>query len=217
MRVLVLGNLGSMGQRYMAVLNYLCHDISTYDPALDPEWVPGWLDMDGVIIASPTRTHIDWLTRLHAFKGPILCEKPISLDAEAIRLLPPQAGPRHMVSNWRYIPGMGQRLQSNDIRYHYYNCGGESLEENMFQPIMLADPVRSEIDLTAPVFLLLVNDNLIRLEEIQQTYVDMVSDWCHGVYDKLWTLEDSAVGADIIAGGHYLKPNGGPNVPRVMV
>jgi myo-inositol 2-dehydrogenase / D-chiro-inositol 1-dehydrogenase len=39
-------------------------------------------DVDAVLIASSTDTHADWIERCAASRKPVLCEKPLDLDAQ---------------------------------------------------------------------------------------------------------------------------------------
>ncbi|MFJ8951380.1 inositol 2-dehydrogenase [Streptomyces sp. NPDC102340] len=50
----------------------------------DPEEVFAEADLDGVVIASPTSTHVDLITRSRAHGLAVLCEKPIDLDIDTV-------------------------------------------------------------------------------------------------------------------------------------
>ncbi|GAA4397653.1 inositol 2-dehydrogenase [Tsukamurella soli] len=50
----------------------------------DPEEVFGEPDLDGVIVASPTPTHVDLMSRAAAHGLAVLCEKPIDLDIDTV-------------------------------------------------------------------------------------------------------------------------------------
>lgn len=53
--------------------------------AEDPQVVFDRDDVDGIVIASPTSTHVDLITRAVARDLAVLCEKPIDLDIGAVR------------------------------------------------------------------------------------------------------------------------------------
>src|SRR5687767_13647152 len=85
MSVLVIGASGSMGKRYQAILSSLQID---YVP-MDKMHLPYAIDhqaakSEGIIIATPTETHVDFIKHLSQFKVPILCEKPIVKNLEAL-------------------------------------------------------------------------------------------------------------------------------------
>jgi myo-inositol 2-dehydrogenase / D-chiro-inositol 1-dehydrogenase len=50
----------------------------------DPDEVFAEADLDGVVIASPTPTHVDLMTRAAARGLAVLCEKPIDLDIDTV-------------------------------------------------------------------------------------------------------------------------------------
>ena len=65
-------------------------------------------DVDAVLIASSTDTHADWIERCAAARKPVLCEKPLDLDAQRAATCvktAQQAGiPLYLGFNRRYDP-----------------------------------------------------------------------------------------------------------------
>lgn len=68
--------LGSIGARHAQNLKVMGHKVIGYDPKDNPEmeFIAG--GCDGIVIASPTNTHLDYIIR--ADRIPLFVEKPIS-------------------------------------------------------------------------------------------------------------------------------------------
>lgn len=83
MKVGVIG-LGSIGLRHARNLQALGHEVYGYDvdpgslPHMSPERMEN--ECDRVVIASPTDTHLDYLTQFIKAGIPVLVEKPIAHD-----------------------------------------------------------------------------------------------------------------------------------------
>jgi myo-inositol 2-dehydrogenase / D-chiro-inositol 1-dehydrogenase len=65
-------------------------------------------DVDAVLIASSTDTHADWIERCAASRKPVLCEKPLDLDAQraatCVRTAREAGIPLYLGFNRRYDP-----------------------------------------------------------------------------------------------------------------
>ena len=65
-------------------------------------------DVDAVLIASSTDTHADWIERCAAARKPVLCEKPLDLDARraaaCVRVAQEAGIPLYLGFNRRYDP-----------------------------------------------------------------------------------------------------------------
>jgi myo-inositol 2-dehydrogenase/D-chiro-inositol 1-dehydrogenase len=63
-------------------------------------------DVDGALVAVPTRLHVDVVTRLAAYGLPVLCEKPCGLTVEETRAIA-ALGVRVQVAYWRrFVPAL---------------------------------------------------------------------------------------------------------------
>lgn len=196
MKVLVVGSKGSMGRRYCAILRYLKEEVLEADLGdLWWEW-----EFDRVIIATPTERHSHDLSTAMVKRVPILCEKPIIKDFEALRLLIEME--RHfradfrMVCNWKFAINLAlTRAQKvaiegeMEIEYNYYDSGKDGFFWDCIQLLYLAG--KFKYDRTRPAFEAKVNGLDVTLEHIHASYVLMVSEWLHGDKNKLWSLEDA--------------------------
>jgi len=64
-------------------------------------------DVDGIVVATPTRTHAPVLEALLPRGVPIFCEKPLTADsASATRLAAQGDGRLFVMDKWRYHPGV---------------------------------------------------------------------------------------------------------------
>ncbi|GAB3253273.1 Gfo/Idh/MocA family oxidoreductase [Arthrobacter pigmenti] len=88
----------------------------------DPEEVFSHGDIDGVVIGSPTNTHVDLISRSVARGLAVLCEKPIDLDIDTVRACQEQIGgysvPIMLGFNRRFDPAfaaMHRRVAAGEI------------------------------------------------------------------------------------------------------
>ena len=81
MSVLIIGNRGSMGQRYSCILKHLGKTFVGVDKG---DVIPD-IQYDGYIIATPTETHAKIVCDLAKYRKPILIEKPICKDIDRLK------------------------------------------------------------------------------------------------------------------------------------
>ena len=88
----------------------------------DPSQVLAANDVDAVIIASPTSTHVDLIRQSIEAATPALCEKPIDLDIDKVDVLRPLAAassvPLALGFNRRFDPhfaAIHRRVQAGEI------------------------------------------------------------------------------------------------------
>ena len=81
MKILIIGNKGSQGQRFTAICKHLGHEVLGYDidnNGSTPEH-------DRVIIATPTDQHMFYaMASISINNVPTLCEKPVSKNLHDI-------------------------------------------------------------------------------------------------------------------------------------
>lgn len=180
-KVFISGINGNMGKRYSAILRYL--DIPY--TGMDREETFGQQvayclhdkDVDGVIIATPTNTHIDAISWFSSLKKPMLCEKPISLSpfdiSESTRKY------LTMVNQYKYIDltsgSEGQGLDGITF-YDYYHSGSDGIFWDCINIIGLSKS-GIHIDNKSPVWKCLINGNLLNREAVDRAYISMVKDW----------------------------------------
>lgn len=205
MRILVIGNLGSMGRRYTACLKAMHEDVLGFDVG-GP--IPNPSEYDRAIIATPTETHFMWCDYLIQKGKDFLCEKPVSKDPAAVCQLAELAKASgvdgRMVSNWLYAvnqalllgrgPTGGQSVTAimgeMEIVYRSYNSGKDGFFWDCIQPIYMAG--KFVYDNKSPMFEAHVDGNQITLEMIERSYLIMLSEWMYGDRNRLWSLEDAA-------------------------
>lgn len=184
MKVLVIGGLGSIGSRYVAILKHLGHEPVIYDtqvatPPLDR------IAFDKAIIATPTDTHFHWCLRMITLNKPFLCEKPLCKDTRSCELLKESGHPLgFVVNNYSYLCGTKQPK----IKYDYFRTGNDGLHLDCCQLIYLDPTV--EIKTDSPVWKLTIDGYQISYLSLEYSYIHMISDFVVGAYQNLWTLED---------------------------
>lgn len=182
--ILLVGNRGSIGSRYEAILKWEKISYCTYD-ILDGLKPIDWKKIDRVIVATPTDQHAHWAFIAADHDLPVLVEKPLSKSLEECETLE-RALKGHevfVVCNYKYALGPNPK-----IFYDYYNTGKDGLWWDVCQLIYL-DP-DAKISNESPFLNLWVNEKLVRYREIEASYCKMVKDFAEGKYRNLWTLED---------------------------
>ena len=178
MSILVIGGNGSIGTRYQAVLRYLdkpCvvsdigHSVAqTFEMAKQA---------DGVIIASPTDTHAEWIHTLSPLRKPILCEKPICKDmSELSRVfmrVSADRTPFKMVFQYSYLDQPSAKGWSH---YNYFRTGKDGLVWDCIQIIGLARG-RVELENDSPIWRCILNGRALELGAMDAAYVHMIRDW----------------------------------------
>ena len=175
MRVYIFGCNGGMGRRYRAILEHLGHEWMGEDLSQDRKGSVD--DADAVIVATPTPTHGQVLDRLLSCGKPILCEKPIMTDMEALRALLADAvisGTRlQMVSQYDYLI---DPKSTGPSWYRYFKTGPDGLPWDCLQIIALAKD-GCEVSDKSPVWDCGINGKRLDLRLMDQAYVAMIRDW----------------------------------------
>ncbi len=184
MKVLVLGNLGSIGSRYCAILDYLGVEYLGVDKK-------AWHLEQGFthcIIATPTDTHVDRILAFDHIPN-ILCEKPIEKEPAILKQLFKLDTDIRMVCNWKYA--LNAEVGQYDISYSNYNTGKDGLGWDCIQLIYLANKI--ELSTKTPYFWCEYGDKAVTLHEIEDSYVTMIRNWLEldGVKNDLWDLQDA--------------------------
>lgn len=189
--ILILGNKGNMGRRYAAILRYLGVEFK----GLDLGWEASEFDKlakasSGFIIATPTTSHVEWVSRCIPYSKPILCEKPISTNMDEIAFcleaLASSKAPFNMVNQYSYLAGKdgyGVTL------YDYWNHGKDGLAWDCIQ---LAGLATGELILKeeSPIWRCIINSDIIDLKKMDGAYIDMVTAWIKKPGMDLFGLAD---------------------------
>lgn len=190
MKILVIGNRGSIGRRYMAILKYLGHEAIGYDIA-DESQFP--MDFDRAIIATPTYTHYGWCKELITkYKKPFLVEKPLSKNPEEIReiiyLSEEYQIKTNMVCNWAFVDKYYQLSpNTHTISYSNFNTGNDGLNWDCIQLHYLER--NYPIITNTPFFHANIDGVDISYFDIEYSYITMLDIWLSE--NTLWNLEDA--------------------------
>lgn len=189
---MLLGNKGSIGRRYEAILK---NDGIPYLGVDDPNGVKlEHFNFDRLIIATPTRTHLDYCTQAIRLKKPFLCEKPLAetvQEAKEIAQMAQNTGvDGFVVCNWKV---MIERIMKNiyapyRITYDHFHSGNEAMRWNMAQVIYL-DPFAAIYN-KSPRWNVQVNSIRVKYRQIEHSYVLMIRDFANSHTEGLWSLED---------------------------
>ena len=191
MSVLIVGANGSMGRRYQAILRhleqeYVCADFDTSLPYIDSMAK----ESDGVIIASPTKTHIEFIKRFIGYKKPILCVKPISTSIEALRdiLMDVRDSGTNLTMTMQYKM-LCNPVASGWSYYNYYNTGKDGLIWDCTQIIGLSKGL-VRLDNDSPVWKCCINGQTLSIADMDGAYVEYVKKWLRNPGQDLYELKE---------------------------
>lgn len=189
MKVYIIGANGNMGSRYSAILKYLGHEVWGID--MPYIYLEGGLltrmdckESDAVIVATPTRTHLDILEMLEGVEKPILCEKPFIDDEKHLPRL------RHFLSNTKLKISMVSQYDwlSKDYQedgyptcYDYFKTGKDGLPWDCINIIWNA---RDKIILEDknPIWFCKINGHALNLRDMDVAYCMMIEQWLKDPY-----------------------------------
>jgi hypothetical protein len=178
MPILIMGADGNMGKRYAAILKFLKKDVIGVDAHHSPEDVKRCVRAaDGIIIATPTATHLKLIKGLRRYKKPILCEKPFSKNirelAQVLEDYHRSETPLNMVYQYKELVGS---KAVGDSEYDYFRHGSDGLLWDCIQIIGLAKgnvTIREE----SPVWRCQINGERLSLNMMDVAYVTHVKKW----------------------------------------
>jgi hypothetical protein len=189
MRVLVVGAHGSMGVRYQAICKYLNRDFFR----MEKTWSDISVDeipekVSGIIIATPTDTHLSLIRKFLPYKKPILCEKPITTDVGALHSIMEEL--KASTTPFRMMFQYDLLTEANKIgptRYNYFKHGSDGLVWDCLQIIALG---RSDIKLgeDSPVWSCMINGKALSLSHMDAAYIAYVQRWFRNPSDSLAKL-----------------------------
>lgn len=186
MRILVIGGLGSVGGRYVAILKYFGHEPVVYDlnnPDCGVEYPND--DWEKAIVATPTDTHYYYCKKLIAKGKPFLVEKPMSKNLkecqELVDLDTNKLG--HVVCNYKYM----LNAKENSLMYDYYKTGNDGLYWDLAQLIYLHPGMIIKTD--SPFWKFENYGRNIPYFSLEQSYMEMIGNFVEGKYEELWSLQ----------------------------
>lgn len=205
-KVLVIGSEGSMGKRYQAILNSMRFKYDCVDPLRKDDNISMFMnEYTHFIVASPTDTHYEWLTKLIPLDKPILCEKPIVKDTKEWMELHYLKDTSNLdidvMLQYMCIATKGSR--SSHSEYNYFRTGPDSLVWNCTQTIGLSYS-NTEITIkdTSPIWTCKVNGEVLNISSMDWAYMKYLSDWLRGertswkfiqnVHNRVFEFEQTA-------------------------
>ena len=181
-----------MGKRYQAILNYIDVDFLTFDNKFQSD-----LSLEdvtdsatGIIIATPTETHFDYIVSLAALEIPILCEKPLTKEKEQLAHLKTIVKDRHLnLTMMMQYKMLDDPSSVGDSHYNYFKSGNDGLVWDCMQIIGLA---RGHVSVSngSPIWDCRLNGKNLKLSEMDLAYVNFVKDWLKYPGDDISKLID---------------------------
>ncbi len=171
-KVFISGITGNMGSRYALIckrlgLKVYGADIISFSSQLQQcaeEYV------DGIIIATPTYTHMDAINIFASIEGiPILCEKPIRKG----KVQTSNHFNVRMVNQYKYMIDENKKGQTY---YNYFKTGQDSLLWDCINIFGLAKG-KLKIKNDSPIWDCMINGQKLNLADMDQAYIDMIEDW----------------------------------------
>lgn len=167
-----------MGLRYQAILRYLGKEFVGVDRETnEKKRLEIAKTCDGIIIASPTETHEIVIQDLLEAKKPILCEKPVSKDIDAlgriIERVEKERVPFRMMYQYSILTNPSR---IGKTFYDYFRHGSDGLMWDCLQIIGLA---RGECVLkeNSPLWSCMINGKRLSLADMDAAYIAYIQKW----------------------------------------
>jgi len=171
----IIGFNGNMAGRYKAILDYLGHDYCGEDIGLT---MGHPAQSDGIIICTPTNTHISMIEHFKGYKLPILCEKPLSKNVgaltEKLHKWKSEGVNLQMINQYEHLPY--KPAHGDGTLYDCWRTGDDGIEWDCINVIGLSKshPVLKKL---SPVWTLTLNGTSYHSKDIEKSYVKMISEW----------------------------------------
>lgn len=173
-KVGIVGGLGNMGQRYATILKSM-----GIKPLIIDEKIPDSFSLlcsaEGLIIATPTKSHEQDCIDCFVYGVPIMCEKPLIKDSERVKNLMAIANSSKVnltcVGQYRHL--VGKSNEKNNTIYNYYKHGNDGLIWDCYQIIGLAEGLVTLQEDSAK-WHCIINGNPIKLEKMDDAYIQEI-------------------------------------------
>lgn len=172
--ILILGSEGAQGKRYQSILRYLEEDFVCIDDKIDCDAAYRKLGLvTGIIIATPTDTHLELIKKYAYLGAPMLVEKPI-WKGSLLAVSHPELV--SMVCQYRHLV---DRNATGTSHYNYFRHGNDGLTWDCTQIIGLAN---GEVKLSehSPVWQCTINGKALNIADMDRAYVLEVKEWLEG-------------------------------------
>lgn len=178
MSIVLIGSEGSMGKRYQAIFRYLGIKFQSFDAHHGLRLVTQAVSKaEGVVIASPTATHAQYIRALAPLRKPILCEKPVMKDLAELRECLAQL--RDAGTPFRMMLQYSMLVQPNRIGrsfYNYFRHGSDGLIWDCLQVIALArGPCALKEE--SPVWSCMINGQRLNIAHMDAAYIAYIQKW----------------------------------------
>jgi len=169
-----------MGLRYQAILKSLNVDYYPFD--IHSETID-LHEFTHFIIATPTYTHLKFISNLAPFNRPILCEKPIVHSFTELKDLLEKYPDLDIQMMMQYVYLKGTETDGNDrTEYDYFRTGNDGLYWDCLQPIALHDNYfkKLKINNQSPIWKCSINGKTMSLADMDLAYCIFVEQWLLG-------------------------------------
>ena len=181
-RVFIAGIKGNMGKRYTAILRSLNIDYVGCDPYDNEAIKEGMKVSDGVIIATPTCTHIDLLREFMHYGKPILCEKPFTTNIVELMKFHAESTEYHnLISMVNQYALLWHRDSEGETFYNYFKTGNDGLA---YDCVNLIGQARGKVEVLddSPIWMCQINGQKLHLSDIDMSYISMILSWTKGMF-----------------------------------
>lgn len=178
MSVLLIGSEGSMGKRYQSILRFLGKEFVRADKQHQKKQIRAMAEnSEGVIIATPTETHADFIRLTLSLGVPVMCEKPIIKNTAELReLMKMVSSTGTKFSMMNQYKMLATRAAVGVTSYDYFRHGNDGLVWDCIQVIGLAtgDVTLKE---ESPYWKCKINGRPLHVEHMDHAYVEYVRQW----------------------------------------
>lgn len=178
MSVLIVGAKGNMGRRYAAILTYLGKEWTGVDIEQPSSSTRAAAQRsDGVIIATPTKTHASLIRLMADLKKPILCEKPVTTDIAEMRTMALEL--KLNKTNLTMVHQYKELIDMPSIGWSYYNYWNHGRDGLVWDCIQIIALARSEVAIQddSPVWKCRINGKALNLRHMDRAYIKMIDRW----------------------------------------
>ena len=179
-----------MGKRYVGICKLLGHTVYEADTLRPDIFVPN--DFDGLILATPTSSHLADIFAYAELCKPMLVEKPLFTKNDGPGVLALNSFPKfgvRMINQYEYylakrhMQGESVKIQehtrtSKVTHYNYFRSGNDTIIWDCINIVGLAD-TDSDIELSndSLVWDVAINGYQLDLSEMDAAYIWNVLDW----------------------------------------
>jgi len=179
--IVIIGANGNMATRYKCILNEYGVDFIGFDTEAKQEHIKAACAMsDGVIICTPTDTHLDYLDMLCGMGVPVLCEKPLTKDVKELeKRLPIWRSKKFDLTMIMQYEMLSCSESDHMTYYNYFKHGNDGLAWDCIQIISLAS---GEIELreSSPVWQCCINGHWLNIKDMDHAYIKFIRKWLEG-------------------------------------